>query len=306
MLLADRVAQSAYEAESLAGGVSIFDAELMSVMRAANPRYVLDNIAANACAELVRSADGLFDPASELLRLPAECFWLEMREEALEAGERPDGGRIGILVQAERNGRAGFLRHFCSRPDGTCLEYPVWTEFDFDVPPRRSERSFELEHGEYDHLSNFLRHAVVHLDRHWASSPATDHVGSRRNPLHIFAEAVWFDLPLIASFAALLNSPGIVATRSSDLHRLNIARARRSRPPLLEHVEVRLVLSGDQRVSEGAATGHRTPPRLHFVRGHLVHRFGKTFWRASHLRGDTCASVLQKTVRVTAAHSARH
>jgi len=305
MLLADRVAQSAIEAEALAGASTIFDADLLASMQMANPRYVLDEHAAGACTELIRSADGLFDPASELLRLPSESFWLEMRQEASSAGERPDGGRIGVLVQAERNGRSGFIRHFASKPNGVCEEYPVWTEFDFDHPPQLSDRSFRLAHGELDHLAGLLDHAVVHLDRHWASSPTASGAAEGCSPQQIFAEAVWFDLPLISAFAALLNSPDIVATRKSDLHRLNRARARRSRPPLLDHLEVRLVLGEEPRYGGATAHAHRTPPRLHFVRGHMVHRSGKTFWRASHLRGDTTKAVLQKTVKVTAARSAR-
>jgi hypothetical protein len=302
MLLADRVAQRALEAESLAGAASIFDAELLTSMQGANPRYVLDEFASIACTDLIRSADGMFDPASELLHLPSECFWLEMREEAFRPGDRPEGGRIGVLVQAERNGRCGFIRHFAARPDGICHEFPVWTEFDFDQPPDLSDRSFRLAHGEFGHLAKLLDHAVVHLDRHWASSPT---IGDRQNPQQYFAEAVWFDFPLIAAFAALLNSPGIVATRKSDLHRLNRARARRRRPPLLDHVEVRLVLGEEPYYAGSTAAHHRTPPRLHFVRGHMVHRSGKTFWRTAHLRGDTSKAILRKTVRVTAVRSAR-
>jgi hypothetical protein len=305
MLLADRVAQYAIEAEALGGAAGLFDADLLTSMQSANPRYVLDEHAAGACTELIRSADGLFDPSSELLRLPSESFWLEMRQEASSAREIPDGSRIGVLVQAEPNGRSGFIRHFASKPNGVCQEYPVWTEFDFDQPPELSERSFRLAHGEFDHLSSLLDHAVVHLDRHWASSPAVGGAGEAGNPQQLFAEAVWFDLPLISAFAALLNSPDIVAIRKSELHRLNRARARRSRPPLLDHIEVRLVLGEEHRNAASSSAHHRTPPRLHFVRGHMVRRSGKTFWRASHLRGDTSKAVLRKTVRVTAARSAR-
>ena len=305
MLLADRVAQYAIEAESLGGSAGSFDADLLTSMQEANPRYVLDEHAAGACSELIRSADGLFDPSSELLRLPSGSFWLEMRQEAPDSAERADGSRIGVLVQAEPNGRSGFIRHFASKPNGVCQEYPVWTEFDFDYPPHLTERSFRLAHGEYEHLSTLLNHAVVHLDRHWAASPTVGSAGDGGNPQQLFAEAVWFDLPLLAAFAALLNSPDIVATRKSELQRLNRARVRRSRPPLLDHVEVRLVLGEESRYSTEASSHHRMPPRLHFVRGHLVRRSGKTFWRASHLRGDTSAAVLRKTVRVTAARTAR-
>lgn len=306
MLLADRVAQLASEAESLGGLTSIFDADLSTAIQSANLRYVLDGFAAKACANLVRTADGMFDPASELLRLPTETFWLEMLEEAIEEGARSDGGRIGVLVQAERDGRSGFIRHFSSKPNGLCQEYPAWTEFDFDQQPELSEGSFRLAHGDFDHLEGLLSHAVVHLDPHWQASPIFGRTLGPQALRQTIAEALWFDFPIIAAFSALLNSPGVAATRSSDLDRLNRARARRKRPPLLNHIEVRLVLGKEDRYSSSASTGHhRTPPRLHFVRGHLVHRRGGIVWRSPHLRGDTARSIMHKTVRVTAAASMR-
>ena len=305
MLLADRVAQLAWEAEAFGGGDSIFDADLSTVMQIANPRYVLDGFAAKACANLVRTADGMFDPASELLRLPAESFWLEMLEESLEEGAQSEGGRTGVLVQAEPSGRSGFIRHFCSKPNGLCQEFPAWTEFDFDQPPEPSVHCLQLAHGEFQHLEGLLSHAVVHLDPHWKTTPIFGKALDQQALRQIIAESLWFDLPMIAAFSALLNSPGVAATRSSDLDRLNRARARRKRPPLLDHVEVRLVLGREDHYLASAGSGHRAPPRLHFVRGHLVHRDGRIVWRSPHLRGDTSRSILHKTVRVTAAASMR-
>jgi hypothetical protein len=43
----------------------------------------------------------------------------------------------------------------------------------------------------------------------------------------------------------------------------------------------------------GAEVGCRRSPRLHHVRGHLVRREDRVFWRTPHLRG----SALQGVVR---------
>jgi hypothetical protein len=246
----------------------------------------------------------LFDPSSDLIRMPAETFWVEMLQEAEREGGQPDGGRIGVLVHTEQDGRSGFIRHFMSRPDGICSEFPAWTEFDFNKPPPRAANSYGFEHLELPHLAGLFAHARLHLD---TAPTATGTRVPQIEPATLaskIAKAVWFDLPLLVSFAALLNSPGIVGTRPSDLQRLNRARARRDRLPLLDHVEVQLVLGRQyDRGVEGG--GHRATPRLHYVRGHLVRRGEKTFWRSAHLRGDTGRAIVQKTVRVTAAAALR-
>jgi hypothetical protein len=69
---------------------------------------------------------------------------------------------------------------------------------------------------------------------------------------------------------------------------------------LLDHIEVSLDLrprNVERRSGNGIS--ERAPPRLHYVRGHLVQRAGKSFWRSPHLRGDDTRSILSRTVHVT-------
>jgi hypothetical protein len=92
--------------------------------------------------------------------------------------------------------------------------------------------------------------------------------------------------------------------RGSDLARLNLARERRGLPPLLEHVEVTASLAGRSAAGQaaaGSAPGSARGKRLHHVRGHLVRRGDRVFWRAPHLRGKPeLGEVKTRTVRVTA------
>jgi len=299
MRLFDRILQGA----STAGGSDGFDPGLVKDVAAANPRYVLDRFASKACGDLIRSAHELFDASSPLVRMPAEFFWVEAFQEGAGEGLDERTSRIGILVECEPGGRRGWVRHFGEAYLGACSQLPVWTEFDFDnVLKLDDDHSFRLRHDSIAHVAEFLRHTRMRVDPGYLQAfPESRHQEVLRN----LAEAVWFDIPVVAAFAALLSSPGNVDMHPSDLSRLNRARGRRGRSPLLDHIEVRLVL-GSTSESSGNRLGHRrTAPRLHFVRGHFVHRRGKSFWRSPHLRGDSTKAVVQKTVRVTAVGSAR-
>ena len=73
-----------------------------------------------------------------------------------------------------------------------------------------------------------------------------------------------------------------------DWTRLNRSRARKLKPPLLDHIEVSCPLVPVTQASEGTNTlsaGPRRGPRLHYVRGHLVRRENEIFWRMAHVRG---------------------
>ena len=264
-------------------------------LQEANPRFVLDPAASRACFDVVRRVTELFDPANPLLRMPSECFWVEAFEEADPREPAARASRMGVLIKTDAAGRAGFARHFAESPDGTWQRLPAWTEFDFDHPPSpRTANGFVIRHQTLSHLRPFLDHTTLHRD------PGRLDADTRS-----LAEQLWFDLPLVAAFAAILASPGLLDSKSPDLARLNKARSKRGAPALLDHVEVRLVL-GSSTGEAGERSGiRRGPPRLHYVRGHFVHRHGKSFWRSPHLRGDTTRSVVSRTVNVTAAGARR-
>jgi hypothetical protein len=262
-------------------------------------RYVLDRHASFACAELIRSGDGLFDPSSEIFRMPAASFWFEAYHEASLTNPNDPIMRFGLLVECADDCRSGTVTHFSEVRGGGCQRLLSTTEFDLDAPPARSGPDFRFDQEELPHLKGLLDHTLIRpVAEAGLPRDATRDQVLQRN--RILALATWFDVPMIFAFVAMLNSPNIVETRQSDLHVLNAARLRRRRPALLEHIEVRMVLGTSGQHPSSAQSGIRVPPRLHHVRGHFMHRAGKAIWRSPHLRGDTARAALTRTVRVTA------
>lgn len=294
MRLVDRVAQEPIAPRLRSAALPAPRAALLDLVADAGLRYILDEAASAACGTLLRAESDLFDLSSPLLRLPAELFWIELfleEDETRAAGAAP--ARLGMLVDAEPDGRRGTIHHVWEDAVTGFQLVPAHIRFDLDAPPRPVPgRSYSLRHAALPHISALLAHAVMEVHE---PAPPQSPLPSRE----YLAESLWFGLPAVLAFAALLNSPEIVETRGSDLSRLNAARLKRGRPPLLDHVEVRLNL-GEAARSDGQIGGVRSPPRLHFVRGHLVRRKGKTFWRSSHLRGDGPNPIVQKTISVTA------
>src|SRR4029077_6209051 len=93
------------------------------------------------------------------------------------------------------------------------------------------------------------------------------------------------DVPLLLAFFLLLNAKG--ATRPVPILRntLNRKRLARDKAPLLDHVEVHASLppesDGRRNANDDPADGRRRR-RLHHVRGHLVRREDRVFWRTPH------------------------
>jgi hypothetical protein len=88
------------------------------------------------------------------------------------------------------------------------------------------------------------------------------------------------------------------ATRRLPVSRASINRKRlaNGRRPLLDHVEVNACLQAVAADATGEFSG-RQSPRLHHVRGHLVRRDQRVFWRVPHLRGNAMrGAVLSRTV----------
>jgi len=101
----------------------------------------------------------------------------------------------------------------------------------------------------------------------------------------------------LAFFLLLSTRPGL-PRRPLMLERLNRARAKSGKAPLLEQIEVFAPLLPEYRPgwSGGSETSRRLR-RLHHVRGHLVRRGSKLFWRVPHMRGSARAgSVRTRTV----------
>jgi hypothetical protein len=126
------------------------------------------------------------------------------------------------------------------------------------------------------------------------------------------------EIPVILAFFLLLATRPGLPRRPLMLERLNRARSKSGKPPLLAHMEVFAPLIPEYAPSLAAGAAiERRPRRLHHVRGHLVRRGSQLFWRVPHLRGTARAGVVRtRTVtwtmdasvgdsRLTSVHSAK-
>jgi hypothetical protein len=145
-------------------------------------------------------------------------------------------------------------------------------------------------------MSYLLDHVRFRFDDSWAAyyCAAATNPDTQREVVHGSLAAVARDPPLILAFLLLLVAKD--ATRRIPVSRAAINRKRRAngRPPLLDHIEVRASLDSIQQSEPGGyePTG-RQSPRLHHVRGHLVRRDNRVFWRVPHLRGSAARGMVR-------------
>jgi hypothetical protein len=98
---------------------------------------------------------------------------------------------------------------------------------------------------------------------------------------------------VLAFFLLLVTRPGL-PRRPLMLERLNRIRARVGKPALLDQMEVHSPIMPEYQVAhDQASAGFRRRSRLHHVRGHLVRRGAKLFWRVPHLRGSATAGLIR-------------
>jgi hypothetical protein len=266
-------------------------------------RYILDRSVSDQCLELVLDEKSLVDFDGRLFRLPDRQLWIEWISDP-PYSEAPNL-RSGILVDCEENGRRGRISTFIEDLHGRAELIPANIIFDLDeemAAPHGCDTIFQLRHGAMPGLDRVFRHFLFDVDASWARFIKVQRGSQAAAAIHDLAESTWFGLPFLLAFSALLNTQGVLDQRSSNLARLNRARRRRGRTELLDHIEVGFSLSHAAGATSGQEWrgGHRRPCRLHHVRGHLVHRSGKIFWRAPHLRGDPERVIASKTVRVRA------
>lgn len=153
-----------------------------------------------------------------------------------------------------------------------------------------------VTHGGDIAVADLLERVRFRFDEKWLKyyGATTPDPGERQRIACASLASVAHDIPLLLAFFLLLNANG--ATRRIPVARgiLNRKRLERDRAPLLDHVEVHAYLPEFSAVQgECAMNGSRRSPRLHHVRGHLVRREDRVFWRTPHLRG----SALQGVVR---------
>ncbi len=289
-----RVAQGGRIFE-IAGASAYADA-----VRSCPLRYVLDDVVTDVCFQLLQTDRGMLNPANGLLRVPARQFWVEWFEDrpAPETSGEHRRRNAGLLVDAAADGRSGTIRSFWKNDEGEAVASQIYIEFDLDNSLTAEADTIRARHIESPEFQPMLDCMIFRVDPAWTAYFAALDANQRRQAMQQCAAITWFDLAFVFAFATVLASRGYIDSQPSDLSRLNRARMKRGKLPLLDHVETRLCLD-DRVASLPDGDGVRNAPRLHQVRGHLVRRANLTFWRITHLRGDPATILIQRNVRVT-------
>jgi hypothetical protein len=260
-------------------------------------RYILDESASRHCMELLLSGIDLLSLDPKLTRMPAQLFWIE--SVANPPISNVPGLRIGTLIEADPGGRSGTIKVFYGEADGAPALLPATIQFDLDTEPPCSSGALRIAHGHLRGVGNLLRHMAFLPDPAWMTFSRANKQ-THAADMGELAEAAWIYLPFVVAYSVLLNTKGATRQRPSSLERLNAARAKRGRPALLDHVEVTMNLSPRQEGASRRSGGiSRAPARFHLVRGHLVHRSGRVFWRKAHMRGDVTRAIATRTVQMT-------
>lgn len=279
-------------------------------------RYSLSDGLVGLCAALAYSKGSRTLRCADLLRVPAERLWIEWCEtpwiNELErygfrssAGVGKRMGRRGALIQSSTQGRRGLVRTFWANDDHDVLASSMEAYFDFDTdegddptPPDGQRRSclgvFDAAAGNADILRRCFR---FRYEKSWddyyqqAGLSAVQYDSIARHALG----TITMDIPLILAFLLLLATRPRLPRRPVMLERLNQARMKSGKAPLLAHIEIASPLLPEYRPSDGAGTREhpRRGPRLHHVRGHLMRRGSQMFWRVPHLRGNARSGVVR-------------
>ncbi len=159
-------------------------------------------------------------------------------------------------------------------------------------------------HPPLDDLFKHVRYVLRPEWKQYYAQFATDDQHYRGLVLHA-VDPLLEDVPFFAMFCLLLMSKSALREQPANRRRLNEARAHRGRALLLDHVELTMNLRAPEGRSEAPASAeHRSSPRLHFVRGHLVRRGDAIHWRMSHMRGKAeIGSIRSRTISLRMAGS---
>jgi len=295
-------------------------------------RFVLGDDLTQASAELAFADGARLVGCLDLLRMPAPHLWIEWNDEVHKrvihethssAGfdSAASGRKVGILLRASTNGLTAVGRTFWADSAGdehaALTLSPLETHFDLrgefadarDTQDVLTGGFVDATHGGNAATSSLLHYVRFRFEDSWAGyyrEGAADAEFKRRLITDSIDSIAW-DAPFVLAFLLLLSAKD--ATRQAPVSRSAINRKRLAsgRAPLLDHVEVNASLDA---VSTAASTGdgsERQSPRLHHVRGHLVRREQRVFWRVPHLRGSGCrGAVRSRTVCLSFARKTDH
>jgi len=280
-------------------------------------RFVLGDDLTRASAELAFADGTRLAECLDLLRMPAPQMWIEWNDEvhkrviyetrsAAEFDRDAAARKVGMLLQASADGFYAVGRTFWTNArDDEGAEVtlsPLETHIDLrgefaQAPLDQDALSggfIDVTDGEDPAVASLLDHVRFRFEDSWAAyyRAAAADAAFRRRLIHASLAAVVRDAPFLLAFMLLLSAKD--ATRRLPVSRLAINRKRAAlgRAPLLDHIEVKASLDAVCVADPNEGSILRQAPRLHHVRGHLVRRDHRVFWRVPHLRGNASRGIV--------------
>jgi len=272
-------------------------------------RYVLSDDLTSVCTDLAYSKGARVFDCMDLLRIPAERLWVEwsyrpwvtrMSEYGFKAyAAHSCDGRYGILIRSSADGLEGSLRSYWNFGSSQSDVYASSVVSHFRLDGAVDADATDLRVYDFDSdPDNILPQSFrFGFEESWSSyyQSALIDAEARRKVLVVSMSPIAPAIPFLLAFLLLLLNRDGLPQEPARLGRLNAARGRCGRHPLLEHIQVRAPMFA--RASATARTGlsahERRGPRLHHVRGHLVRRADQLFWRVPHLRGSASRGVVR-------------
>jgi hypothetical protein len=283
-------------------------------------RYVLSDELTRLCTALAYSKGASTLACADLLHVPAERVWVEWTEAPWRnelalygfksAVDSARSGRRGVFIQSTPEGRHGLLRTFWASGDSelNVLSSSMEAYFDFDTREGEDPEVFGRQQpssirvadnavGDADVLRRCFRFRFEGSWQDYYERAQLTSVQTAAICRHALG-TIAIDIPVLLAFFLLLATRPALPRRPLMLERLNKARTKSGKAALLEQIEVFAPLLPEYQSGRSIGSGaSRRPPRLHHVRGHLVRRGSKLFWRVPHLRGSARAgSIRARTV----------
>jgi hypothetical protein len=317
----------------VANSLKVAGPDRFAAQMAACPlRFVLGDDLTHASAELAFADGARLVGCLDLLRMPASHMWIEWNDEAhkrviheTQAAAEFDaaaiGRKVGMLLRASANGLTAVGRTFwADAGEDECADVtlsPLETHIDLrgeftDVAHPYDVLSggfVDVTHGGNSATATLLDHVRFRFDESWANyyREAARNADFKRRLINDSIDSIAWDAPFLIAFLLLLSAKD--ATRLIPVSRavLNRKRVANGRAPLLDHIEVNASLDAVATAESTGDPSGRQSPRLHHVRGHLVRREHRVFWRVPHLRGSAAhGTVRSRTVCLAFARKGDH
>lgn len=285
-------------------------------------RLILDNEVAAACAYVVMSNPISVADATKVLRCPYDSLWVEWAESArhdilepLHSQTRDDPRdkpkRLGFLIEASKDGRAGVITFAWTHFNGQTISAALEFHFDLDSVPDRKKYFAHYFEGLtiWKVLGKSKEQQDAILDLYGQTNivmrPAGkemlkfigEMVGKGRGPAQIkeamqYTYESWLGDVFGEYFSALavlimLTAKHATERKQVDNTKLTKARQKKGKTPLHNYDTVHMYLHKRERGTEYTRSQTRNGVRLHVVRGHYVTRGQLIYWRRPHMRGGT-------------------